>query len=229
MSNKPHKSEFEKMLERKVAEEEAQKKTAPTPQTETAGAPCENSAASSESDGALEQALQQVASLQEENAQSKDQLLRARAEFDNYRKRVVREMDQVRQTASINLIRALLPALDNLERALAHANEEDGLAEGVRMVYKQIQDTLAAEGLEPIAARGEVFDPTYHDALATTPSDSIAAGVIAEEYERGYKLRDLVLRPAKVIVSAGPETTEQDEEAPSTGNQAGEGMPEISE
>ncbi len=201
MSETIPKTEFEKMLERKAAEEERkqQEKACDEELDDRNGA-----AATQEK--APEQSNEQVA----EYEQIKDQLLRVRADFDNYRKRMLREMEQVRQTASVNLIRALLPVLDNLERALVHAGEEDGFAAGVRMVHKQFMEVLVAEGLESIPAKGEVFDPAVHDALAAVPSESIAQGTVAEEYERGYKLRNLVLRPAKVIVSMGPEESKED-------------------
>ena len=199
MKEKMQKTEFEKMLERKAAEEATQKeKEQVTAQSVETATPDDGSA------DTVEPASASADELQAELDQLKDQLLRARAEFDNYRKRILREMEQVRQTASLNLVRVLLPILDNLERALAHASEEDVLAEGVRLVYKQLMDALSAEGLAPIPARGELFDPTVHEALATVPSEEIAQGFVAEEYERGYKLSTMVVRPSKVIVSAGP-------------------------
>lgn len=145
-----------------------------------------------------------------------DQLLRARADFDNYRKRLLREMEQVRQTASLGLIQKLLPVIDNLERALAHADANDGFVEGVNMVYKQFQDILGAEGLVAIPTVNETFDPNVHDALATMPSDNIESGVILDEYERGYMMHNNIVRPARVIVSSGPPETEatDEQEAP---------------
>ena len=200
MSGNIPKTEFEKMLERKAAEEASrvaeEALDTPTSAAEPSGAP------TGEPSG-ITQA--EMTALQAECEQIKDQLLRTRAEFDNYRKRTLRDMEQNRQNATGNLIRVLLPVLDNLERALVHANEDDGLTVGVRMVHKQLLDTLAAEGLEPVPARGMPFDPTLHDALAMTPSETVEHGVILEECERGYRLRDQVLRPAKVIVSSGPE------------------------
>ena len=199
MSGKIHKSEFEKMLEQQVAEEEKRKDSA------------EEEAQSASSTGTepapdeVEELRRQLLSHQAECEQLKDQQLRLRAEFDNYRKRMLRELDQARFSATANLIRLLLPVVDNLERALAHAAEEDGLAVGVRMVHKQLADLFAAEGLVPIEARGQVFDPNLHDALSMTPSEEVEAGIVLEEFERGYKLKDQVLRPAKVIVSAGKE------------------------
>lgn len=210
MSKKIEKTEFEKMLEQKIAEEEAQKNQRESMETEANADLPENMEGTSVE---LDEMRQALAAQTEECEQLKDQVLRVRAEFDNYRKRMLREMDQVRQSASSNLIKNLLPALDNLERALAHASEDDGLAEGVRMVHKQFRDVLSNEGLEPIPARGELFDPNVHDALAAVPSEDIAQGFIIEEYERGYKLRDVVLRPAKVVVSSGPEMSEGDQSA----------------
>lgn len=135
----------------------------------------------------------------------KDQLLRARAEFDNYRKRIARESEQTRLAAAQGLIRDLLPVADNLERALEHAGAgDDGLAGGVRMILRQFQDILAARGLSPIPALGEPFDPNVHEGLAILPSEEHAMGMVMSEYERGYTLGGMVLRPAKVVVSSGP-------------------------
>jgi molecular chaperone GrpE len=145
------------------------------------------------------------AKMGEEIAALKDQLLRARAEFDNFRKRKAREMDQLRKTAASGLIRDLLPVVDNLERALEHAEDRStGLAQGVEMVLKQLCDTLTQQGLEPIEAMGQPFDPNLHEAMTHQPSEEHDADMVMLEYERGYKLGDGVLRPAKVVVSSGP-------------------------
>ena len=175
MSGKIPKTEFEKMLERKAAEEEAL--SSKPEQPEDASAPVEASEAATAEEAVKAQS--QLDTLQAERDQLKDQLLRARAEFDNYRKRTLRDMEQNRQSAAANLIRLLLPVLDNLERALAHANEDDGLAVGVRMVHKQLLDTLTTEGLEPIPARGMVFDPTLHDAVRDSGTRNNSRGIRA--------------------------------------------------
>lgn len=201
MSGKIDKTEFEKMLERKMAEEEDQKE-AVSPESESL------SAAATPAPDESEELRKQLAAQQAECDQLKDQLLRSRAEFDNYRKRMLRDMDQARHNATANLIRILLPVLDNLERALEHAAEDDGLAVGVRMVHKQLTDLFASEGLAPIEARGQAFDPNLHDALSMIPSEEVEAGIVLEEFERGYKFKDQVLRPAKVVVSAGKEVAE---------------------
>lgn len=198
------------MLERKVREEEeaaaaAKKEPLNTPEeaTQTADDVVEESSETAE---AMTEEPQ--SDRDEECSQLRDQLLRARAEFDNYRKRVLREMDQLRQTASIHLVRSLLPVLDNLERAWSHNTAADSFAEGVGMVLKQLQDVLAGEGLEPIPALHEVFDPNVHDALASMPSETVEAGRVMEEYERGYRMGGMVLRPARVIVSNGAPESE---------------------
>lgn len=218
------KTEFEKILERKIAEEEARKKGEETPDgtpeeapqtTEETATPDEvmspeQPAADSELD-LRQKALDQMTL---ERDTLLDQLLRARADFDNYRKRILRDMDQLRETASANLIRALLPVLDNLERALAHTDSGNPLAEGVLMIQKQLLDVLSAEGLKPVEAKGEHFDPHYHEALAMTPADC-APDTVLEEYERGYLLKEQLLRPAKVIVSCeiAAESSQKDEAA----------------
>jgi len=146
-----------------------------------------------------------IAALTAERDLLKDQLLRLRADFDNFRKRVLRETEALRATAARETIRNLLPVRDNLERALAH-DPADGaaFAEGVRMILRQFDDTLAAQGLESIETDGQEFDPNVHEALTYAPSDTVPAGRIATVYERGYRIGGVLLRPAKVVVSSGP-------------------------
>lgn len=148
---------------------------------------------------------QEMRALAAERDEYKDQLLRARAEFENFRKRVAREADQTRRMAAATLIRELLPVGDNLDLALQHvANPDDSLAQGVGMVLKQFSEALERAGLTPVPAQGETFDPTIHEAVMQQNSDDIPAGVVIAEFQRGYRLGDHVLRPARVVVSAGP-------------------------
>lgn len=150
-----------------------------------------------------------LAELAAERDALRDQLLRARAEFDNYRKRVARDMEQLRKTAAEQLIRDLLPVVDNLERSLAHAPDKDNpVVQGVEMVMKQFANVLTARGLEPLPGLGHPFDPNHHEALAQQPSDEHPENHVMMEYERGYKLGDQVLRPARVVVSSGPAKVE---------------------
>ena len=135
----------------------------------------------------------------------KDQLLRVRADFDNFRKRTARDLEQLRKTAAQTLIGDLLPILDNLERALGHIEDKSqGLAQGMEMVKKQFIDMLNANGVDAIPALGEGFDPNVHEALSHQPSEEYAADVVAVEFQRGYTMGGQVLRPAKVVVSSGP-------------------------
>lgn len=142
--------------------------------------------------------------LEQERDDLKDQLLRARAEFDNYRKRMARESDQLRKTAAQGLMRGLLPIVDNLERALSHVEDKsDGFTQGVEMIVKQFADVLAGQGLEPIPSVGERFDPNIHEALTHQPSNQYPADHVMEEFQRGYRLGEFVLRPSQVVVSSG--------------------------
>lgn len=148
---------------------------------------------------------QEMRALAAERDEYKDQLLRARAEFENFRKRVAREAEQTRRMAAANLIRELLPVGDNLDLALQHvANPDDGLAQGVRMVLKQFSEALERAGLATVPAQGESFDPNVHEAVMQQNSADVPAGVVIAEFQRGYRLGDHVLRPARVVVSAGP-------------------------
>lgn len=140
--------------------------------------------------------------IQERN-ELKNQLLRARAEFDNYRKRTVREAEQNRQRATESLIRDLLPVIDNLELALQHADKEHPVSEGVSMVARQFQDVLRRAGVETIPAVGAAFDPGVHEAVMHAPSEEVAENTVSHEFQKGYRLGTYVLRPSKVAVSKG--------------------------
>jgi molecular chaperone GrpE len=194
-------------------EEPAPVEERPAPEDETPEIP--ESAASSGAEAepqpdpivALEEA---VAALTAERDALQDQLLRSRAEFDNYRKRMARQTEQIRKTAAEDLIRGLLPVVDNLERALSHAeNPEDGLAQGVLMISQQFCEVLKAQGLTPIPALGEPFDPQVHEAMSHLPSEECPAGSVLAEYERGYRIGDYIVRPSKVVVSSGPPVAEE--------------------
>ena len=134
----------------------------------------------------------------------KDQLLRARADFDNYRKRIARDNERLRKMAAVGVLQEVLPVLDNLDRALEFEHNSDGgLQDGVQMVRKQLQDLLEHQGVTPIPAMGHPFDPNVHEALAHIPSEEIPADSIVDEYLKGYMMANTVLRPAKVTVSSG--------------------------
>ena len=138
--------------------------------------------------------------LKEQLAETEDRLLRLQAEFDNFRRRTVREKDDLRQTANADLLASLLPVLDNFDRALAHA-EDSPILEGIVMVQKQFWDILNREGLEKAGAEGEVFDPKFHDAVMQEPQEGTEPGIILQVLQPGYKYKDRLLRAAMVKVS----------------------------
>ncbi|HEX8067789.1 MAG TPA: nucleotide exchange factor GrpE [Thermoleophilaceae bacterium] len=127
---------------------------------------------------------------------------RTQADFENYRKRAAKEAAGAGERAKVGLLRELLPVVDNLERALRAADEESPLAEGVRLVLSELQGVLAREGVEALEPAGEQFDPTVHEALSTRSEDGAEAGVVLDVVEKGYRTRDTVIRPARVVVSA---------------------------
>lgn len=141
-----------------------------------------------------------------------DSLLRLRAEFDNFRKRMSRELIEARERAQGDLLGELLPVLDNLERALdaAEHHDEGKVLAGVRLTRDMFTDLLRRSGVEEIETVGKPFDPTVHEAIAVQPS-SEEEGAIAAVLERGYRQGNRVLRPARVVVSAGLKDTGQDD------------------
>ncbi len=131
---------------------------------------------------------------------------RLQAEFDNYRKRMAREQEDAALRAGQRVISELLPALDNLERALAHVEsggEGGELVDGVRMVLQQVLDVFGKEGVERIEPTGGPFDPAEHQAVGQAERDDVADGTVVETYQSGYRMHGRVLRPATVVVSTG--------------------------
>jgi molecular chaperone GrpE len=134
-----------------------------------------------------------------------DRLARLQAEFENARKRAAREQQDFREYALADAVKALLPTLDNFERALQAGSEDKAeFRSGVELIYKQLRDTLAKLGLRPIPARGEPFDPYLHQAIEMVETSDAADHHVLEELQRGYKLKDRLLRPAMVKVARNP-------------------------
>ena len=151
---------------------------------------------------ALEAAL---AEKTQESEATREQLLRLMADFDNYRKRTTRQHDEARQFATVDLVLALLPGLDNLERALNAAHQDltpssTMIAEGVSMVLRQLKEALSKVGVREVQTQGLVFDPTHHEAVDIVSVPASDDGLIVEEVQRGYLLHERLLRPAKVVV-----------------------------
>jgi molecular chaperone GrpE len=129
---------------------------------------------------------------------------RTQADFENYRKRAAREAAAGQERGVGKLAKELLPALDNLDRALDAADQDDPLLQGVRIVRSEFADALARVGVESYVPVGEIFDPALHEAMASVPQgpDGAASGTIVEVYQPGYRLGEQVIRPARVVVAA---------------------------
>ena len=138
----------------------------------------------------------ELQTLKEERDNLYDRLLRKQAEFENYKKRIEREKAEYVQFAFSELIRELLNSLDSFELALRN----DALR-GFELIYKQLQDTLARFGLKPIEAKGQKFDPNFHQAVSTQATDEVEEHTIIDEMRKGYVLHGRLLRPAMVSVS----------------------------
>jgi molecular chaperone GrpE len=153
-----------------------------------------------------EEAVMEVVSLTELQ-RADDRALRAQAELENFRKRARREIEEQRQYANLPLMSDLLPALDNLARALQAAEKNEnsaGLLEGVEMVAAQILAVLEQHHCRPIESDGRSFDPHVHEAVAQEASDDLPAGSITRVLQVGYELHGRVVRPSQVMVSTGP-------------------------
>jgi molecular chaperone GrpE len=127
---------------------------------------------------------------------------RTQADFENYRKRVAKESAAAAERGVAKLAKELLPALDNLDRALGSADQEDPLLEGVRLVRTELSAALARVGVESFDPKGERFDPVHHEAMAQQSVEGAASGTVAEVYQPGYRLNGTVIRPARVVVAA---------------------------
>jgi len=133
-----------------------------------------------------------------------ERFLRATADLDNYKKRAAREKDDLQKFAAEKLVKDLLPAVDNLERALAAAPPGDALSGGVRMVLKLLEAALSRHGVEPQSALGQPFDPSRHEALMKVETAEHPPGLVLSEHGRAWLLRGRLLRPAMVAVAAAP-------------------------
>lgn len=146
-------------------------------------------------------------SLRERLSAAEQEVLRGRAEMENFRKRMQRDADMQLKFATVPIVRDLLDVIDNLNRAVEAARGDKthskALLDGVQMVSQQFTEVLAKHGCKPIHAVGTDFDPNIHQAIAQVPSDEHASGKVAQEVAVGFMLHDRVIRPAQVIVSTG--------------------------
>ena len=177
-------------LEKRLAEKAAQE-----PDEETPAGP-----------GTMDEARAEISDLSQ-------RLLRLQADFENFRKRAQREKDEARQFANQSLIEKQLPILDNFEMALAAAKDADpALRDGVQMIYDQLLGILRDSGVETIDATGEDFDPNLHEAISQQETTEAEPGTVVEQVQRGYRLHERLVRPARVVVAKAPEAVEQSPE-----------------
>ena len=147
-----------------------------------------------------------MAGLQADLDRFRDLALRSQADFENYKKRSAREKEDAIKYANSSLLERLVGIIDNFELGLAAAKEQGAdspIYSGMVLVQKQLSDLLAENGLQPIEAEGKTFDPNAHEAIAHEPSDRVPEGIVVRQTRRGYRLKDRLLRPAKVVVSSG--------------------------
>lgn len=193
--SKDEKDKLEQPLEEMEIEAEANKEEAvPSP-----------GEAQAETEQPAEEGLEgQVERLQAEAKEYLDGWQRARAEFANYKKRIEREREEARARIAGEIITRYLGVMDDLERALAKAPEDEACAEwvaGIELIHAKLKAILEAEGVETIEAEGERFDPNYHEAISYEESDEFEGGSVIEVTQKGYKLGDRILRPAMVRVA----------------------------
>jgi molecular chaperone GrpE len=133
-----------------------------------------------------------------------DRLARMQAEFENARRRALKEQQDFRDYATVDAIKSLLPALDSFQRALQVKSEASDFRSGVELIYKQLQDALSKLGVQPVSAKGEPFDPRFHEAIEMVETDQVPDHQVIDELQRGYKFKDRLLRPAMVRVAKNP-------------------------
>jgi molecular chaperone GrpE len=156
---------------------------------------------------AAPQPPEDAAEMAQEIEKYKDAALRARADLDNYRKRVAREKEDAIRYANNSLLESLLPIVDNFElglEAAKNAKDASGIVQGLEIVRKQLEDFLRDHGVEVVNALGDRFDPNVHEAVAHEPNAEIDEGTVVRQIRRGFKLKDRLIRPATVVVSKGP-------------------------
>jgi len=152
----------------------------------------------------------ELAAARAELEEQKDRLIRLQADFDNLRKRALKERQEAHQYGHENLVKDLLGTVDNLDRAIEHASQSDGgdfqsMLQGVELVRRELLGALAKHGVNEVQAEEVAFDPNVHEAMAQVENDSVPPGTVIEVLQKGYQLRDRLIRPARVVVSKHPE------------------------
>jgi molecular chaperone GrpE len=156
-------------------------------------------------------------SVEQESKESYDRFLRVSAEFENYKKRAAREMNDFRKFANESFVKAMLPVVDNLDRAIESSSNDDhsnsSVVEGVNMTLKEILKIFEQFGVKPFQSLGKTFDPALHQAVMQEESDDHPEKTILNELEKGYMIHDRLLRPAMVVVSKKTDSENQENQA----------------
>lgn len=159
-----------------------------------------NEGNTSSSEGAVEAG--ELVKAKAEAEEHYQRYLRAQADFDNFRRRTLKEKEELARYASAKLVTELLPVLDNFERATEQASSEtESFIKGIDMIFRQLSQILEQEGVKPMEAVGQPFNPEFYQAVMTVETDEYEEGIVVEELQKGYMLKDKVLRPAMVKVS----------------------------
>lgn len=198
-----HEAEYKENLEAKIDQPEAE--TGASKQNGTDAGPVSEDPGTVEEKNVEEELTSLRSQLEEQKARADDyynRLARVQADYENFRRRTRQEKEEFYKYASEQLIVALLPVLDNFGRALAAKGQSiENFKSGVEMIYRQLQDVLQAEGLASVPAVGEQFDPVKHEAVMQAESDEHPDNTVIEEFQRGYYLKEKVIRPAMVKVA----------------------------
>jgi molecular chaperone GrpE len=213
-------SEMEEALREATESLEAREKSA--------GGPSGTASADKMTIELLSTELQQLKSLHEEtvkeNAEAEEKSLRLQAEFENFRRRSLKEKQESFKFGHQNLVKDLLSAVDNLERALEHGaqnaeGDAKGILDGIELVHREILGAFAKNGVREIEAEGQLFDPAVHEAMGQIPNADVPANSVLEVLQKGYVIHDRMLRPARVIVSCEPANAAASAGTESAGNE----------
>ena len=160
--------------------------------------------------GASPEVLAELEAVRAELEETRDKYLRLAADMENFRRRALKDKEEAHNFGHQNVVKDLLPTVDNLERAIDHARkggegDVEGFLEGVELVLRELESVLAKHGVTSIEAEGQSFDPALHEAMAQKPDASVAPNTVVDVFQKGYQLRARLLRPARVVVSKQPD------------------------
>jgi molecular chaperone GrpE len=157
--------------------------------------------------------LKKLSETQEEAQNNYDLYMRTYAEMENIKKRGIKEREELGKYANESLIKEILPVIDNLEKAISHARDDENssaLVEGLELTRDALMKTLEKAGLEEVEAFGKSFDPNFHEAVSKQKDDTVAPGHVMIELQKGYVLNGRLIRPSKVVISSGKDTNEEE-------------------